>query len=158
MSSWKVRRIYIAGTAQCIVAISFVAFMALFAAYDYSYPTQPNSALGLVYPLNNHGRYVYISGAESTGLVLLAIAFSVGLVVAVIAVPKEGFKLPSVVPGASRLLTYLNWGADVDPVGLTWPMKRFFLFVGLGYIAFIYFVRPLIARFAASHGFVLSMG
>jgi hypothetical protein len=40
-----------------------------------SHPAAPNSALGLVNALNNHGSYVYLSDAEWVGLSLLRMLF-----------------------------------------------------------------------------------
>jgi hypothetical protein len=104
------------------------------------------------------GGYVYVSSVDSTEIVLLAFTFVVGLIVSIIVVPKEGFELPTVTHGESKWMTYLNWGADSDPLGMSRPMKRFFLLIGLVYAGFLYLFGSQLARFAVSHGLNLGLG
>jgi hypothetical protein len=67
----------------------------LFFAYFSSHPAKPNAALGFVHALNNHGSYVYLSDAESTGVALLMNVFMIGF----LACFESSLKtLPSLLP------------------------------------------------------------
>jgi hypothetical protein len=57
----------------------------LFFSYFSSGPKEPRPELGLVYALNNHGSYVYLSGTESTALSLLMMAFATAVLLSGIA-------------------------------------------------------------------------
>jgi len=75
----------------------------LFFAYFSSHPAKPNAALGFVHALNNHGSYVYLSDAESTGLALLMNVFMIGLFGMFRILPKDPALAP---PGTARWLTH----------------------------------------------------
>ena len=126
--------------ASAIVALcpaSFGTFTWLFYSYFSTHPTKPNVQLGFVHALNNHGSYVYLSDAESTGLVLLAIAFVIAFFGSLAIVPKDPI-LPSL--GTPRWLTYVSGSAHTDLENPTHRLKMIFLGSFVFYLAVIYFL------------------
>lgn len=74
--SWRSVRDHTAAVFAGFTTSSFLAHLILFFIYFSSRPRVPNTALGQVHPLNNHGSFVYVSQSEATGLSLLMIALS----------------------------------------------------------------------------------
>jgi len=70
-----------------------------FFAYFSFHPAKPNAALGFVHALNNHGSYVYLSDAESTGLALLRNVFIISFCGMFAVLPKDPARAP---PGTAR--------------------------------------------------------
>jgi len=131
---------------------SFGAYLWLFYRYFSTRPSHRIPELGLVHPLNNHGAYVYISDAESTGLAFLFGAFLVGFTVAMGVVPKKLIFPPPTTP---RWITFLpSFETDLanpTPAGYV-VMAASLLF----HLAVIIFAGRSIVNFAVSHGIILS--
>jgi hypothetical protein len=96
-------RYIIAAATAALCPASFGTFLGLFFAYFSSHPAKPNAALGFVHARNNHGSYVYLSDAESTGLALLKNGFMIGLFGMFRILPKDPALAP---PGTARWLTH----------------------------------------------------
>jgi hypothetical protein len=142
----------IAAAVVALCPASFGTFLWLFFGYFSSRPSQPHPELGLVYALNNHGSYVYISTTESTGLAMLMIAFVVGFFVTIAIVPKEAILPP---PGTPRWITRISAQFDIF-IGT--PKRRLmiiFYCALICYLAIIYVAGPSIAEFVVSHGVIL---
>jgi hypothetical protein len=145
---WRSHRNDVASAIVALCPVSFGVHLWLFFTYFSSRPTQPNAQLGFVRALNNHGSYVYISDAESTGLALLMMAFVAGLVGTLAVVPKDPIH-----PATPRWTTYLVGKTDLaDP---TPRLKIIFLFGLVVYFAVICFAGPSIVRLIVSKGIVL---
>ena len=138
-----------ATAARC--PASFATFLGLFFACFSSHPAKPNAALGYVHALNNHGSYVYLSDAESTGLALLMKVFMIGLFGMFAILPKDPALAPS---GTARWLTYF-YVAKTDLANPTPRLKAIFLCSLVFYLAVIYLTGPSIVRFVVSRGIVL---
>jgi hypothetical protein len=138
-----------ATAARC--PASFATFLGLFFAYFSSHPANPNGALGFVHALNNHGSYVYLSDAESTGLALLRNVFMIGLFGMFAFLPKDPALAP---PGTARWRTrfYVSKTELANP---TPRLKAIFLCSLVFYLAVIYLAGPSIVRFVVSRGIVL---
>jgi hypothetical protein len=142
----------IACAAMALCPPAFVLHMALFFSYCSSHPTQPDPRIGMLYPLNNHGSYVYLTKVEATGLGLLIAAFVFGLVAGIAVVPKEPILPPR---GTPRWLTYVSGTARTDLANPGRSMKLLFLGAAVFYAAVIILFGRSIAQFAVSHGIVL---
>jgi hypothetical protein len=145
-------RNYIAAAILALCPASFGVNLWLFFGYFSSRPPQPHPELGLVYVLNNHGSYVYISATESTGLAMLMIAFFAGFFGAIALVPKEAILPP---PGTPRWITRISAQFDIF-IGT--PKRRLmiiFYCALICYLAIIYVAGPSIAEFVVSHGVIL---
>src|SRR5689334_7571201 len=68
---------------------TFICYLWLFYEYLSSRPPGPVPELGLIYPLNNHGFYVYLTDVESEGMALLFAAGFFGGLLGIIIVPKD---------------------------------------------------------------------
>jgi len=90
----------IAAATAALCPASFGTFLGLFFAYFSSPPAKPNPAIGFVHARNNHGSYVYLSDAESTGLAMLRNGFMIGMFRIL---PKDPALAP---PGTARWLTH----------------------------------------------------
>jgi hypothetical protein len=123
----------------------------LFFAYFSSHAAKPNAALGLVHALNNHGSYVYLSDAESTGLALLMNVFMIGLFGMFAILPRDPALAP---PGTARWLTHF-YVSKADLASPTPRLKAIFLCSLVFYLAVIYLAGPSIVRFVVSRGIVL---
>ena len=126
--------------------------MFLFFSYFNSHPAAPNTALGLVHALNNHGSYVYLSDTEWTGLSLLRMAFFAGLVSIFAILPKDPTLAP---PGTPRWIAHFLYVAKTDSINPPPRLKTIFLCSIVFYLAVIYLAGPLIAHLFVSHGIVL---
>lgn len=93
-ASVRILRNHVAWVAVALSLLSFVAYLMLLVAYHSSHPRTPVTGLGMVYPSNNHGSYVYLTKAEATGLSLLMDAFVVGVFVIFVVIPKEFVIVP----------------------------------------------------------------
>jgi hypothetical protein len=93
----------IAAATAALCPASLGTFLWLFFAYFSSRPAKPNATLGFVHALNNHGSYVYLSDAESTGLALLMNVFMIGLFGMFAILPKDPALAP---PGTARWLAH----------------------------------------------------
>jgi hypothetical protein len=142
----------IASAAIALCPVSFSVRLYLFYSYLSSRPRSPNSELGFVRPLNNHGSYVYLTDVESTGLALLFIAFFAGFALALAIVPKDFVLPPS---GTPKWITHLGATFRHD---LSHPSRRLvniFLFSAALYLTAIILIGNSIASFVVSQGFVL---
>jgi hypothetical protein len=142
----------IAAAVVALCPASFGTFLWLFFGYFSSRPSQPHPELGLVYALNNHGSYVYVSASESTGLAMLMIAFVVGFFATIAIVPKKVILPP---PGTPRWITRISAQFDIL-IGT--PKRRLmivFYCALICYLAIIYLAGPSIAEFVVSHGVIL---
>ena|SRR5436190_682060 len=144
----------IATACFALCPASFGAYLWLFYRYFSSRPSRPQPELGLVHALNNHGAYVYISDAESTGLAFLAGTFVVGFVLTMGIVPKKLIFPP---PSTPRWLTYLP-SFETDMAN---PSRRLYIVMVASlvfYLAVIILAGRSIVEFAVSRGIVFSLG
>ena len=143
----------IACAISAVCAASFSTNLWLTFSYAASRPRQPDPALGIVYPLNNHGSITYLSNSEATGMGLLMMAFFIGLLATVIIVPKEAI-LPR--PGTPQWLTYVS-ARTRTPLGNRTPrLTTIFACSLVVWLAVIVFGGRAIADFAVSEGLSLS--
>ena len=69
----------LAAISAAFAVASFGYHIYLWSHFMESQPREPNASLGLIYPMNNHGWYYYLSAAQATQLAILiyaSIAFS----------------------------------------------------------------------------------
>src|SRR5262245_31048460 len=85
----KSARYDVVSSVFALAAACFGTHLFLFFSYFDSHPAAPNSALGLVNALNNHGSYVYVSNTEWVGLSLLRMVSFVCLVSTYAILPKD---------------------------------------------------------------------
>jgi hypothetical protein len=133
-----------------LCAASFGTHLFLFFCYFNSHPAAPDSALGLVYALNNHGSYVYLSDSEWVGLSLLRMAFFVSLVSIYAILPKD----PTLAPlGTPRWVAHSFYVANADNPS---PRLRTIFLCSVGFhLAIIYLAGPLIVHLFVSHRIIL---
>ncbi len=132
---------------------SLGAYLWLFYHYFSTRPSNPQPELGLVYALNNHGAYVYISAVESTGLAFLMWAFLAGFAAAVGIVPKKYIVPP---PSTPRWLTYLP---SFEAESAKEPTRNDYILLVVSvafFLAVIILAGPSMAEFAVAHGIILS--
>jgi hypothetical protein len=142
-------RTYIAAAISPLCPLSFGVHLWLFFSYFSFRPNQPRPELGLIYRLNNHGSYVYLSGTESTGLTLLMMAFATAALLTAVLVPKE-INLPP--PGT---LTYAS-GSEVTGLGnSSREIKAVFLCSLVFYFAIISLAGRSIVDLVVLRGIVL---
>jgi hypothetical protein len=141
----------IAAATAALCPASFGTFLGLFFAYFSAHPAKPNAALGFVHALNNHGSYVYLSDAESTGFALLRNVFMIGLFGMFRILPKDPALAP---PGTARWLTHF-YVSKTDLANPTPRLKAILLSSTVFYLAVIYLAGPSIVRFVVSRGIVL---
>src|SRR3954462_652344 len=155
MTMSRAARNYIACAAGGLCLASFSTYLILFFHYFSSHPAEPDLSRGLVYSLNNHGSYVYLSNGEATGLGLLGIAFVVGFLTGIVAVPKE-----SILPlrGTPRWLTYVSATYRTDLANSSVPMKVIFMGSAVSWWLIFSLVGDPITSFAVSCGFILHLG
>jgi hypothetical protein len=126
----------------------------LFFSYFDSHPAAPNSALGLVNALNNHGSYVYVSNTEWVGLSLLRMVSFICLVSTYAILPKD----PSLAPlDTPRWIAQSFYVAKADTVNPPPRLKTIFLCSIVLYLAVIYLAGPSIVRLFVSHRIILDM-
>jgi hypothetical protein len=109
--------------------------MWLFGDYQSNRARQPQTEIGRIYPLNNHGTIVYITDVEATELYFLFFALfpllgSAGFCVTTgkgLENPSRKQYLVALAAGACCLIIVVDWGHQI-------------------------------AAFAVSHGLVLSLG
>lgn len=130
----------------------FVTHMFLFFSYFNSRPAAPNSALGLVNALNNHGSYVYVSDAEWVGLSLLRMVFLACLFSTYVLLPKDHTLAP---PDTPRWIAHSFYVAKPDTVNPPPRLKAIFLCSIVFYLAVIYLAGPLIVHVFVSHRIIL---
>jgi len=105
-------------------------------------------------PLNNHGSYVFISDAESTGLALLIYAFIMALGFTILVAPKE-FQLPP--PGTPRWLTRVSARFKTDLEKPSIELTIIFLCSLACSTVLIWFGGPSIVELFMASGFVLHL-
>jgi hypothetical protein len=145
-------RTYIAAAISPLCPLSFAVHLWLFFSYFSFRPNQPHPEFGLVYRLNNHGSYVYLSGTESTGLTLLMMAFAIAALLTVVLVPKE-INLPR--PGTPPWLTYASGGERTGLGNSSREIKAVFLCSLVVYFAIISLAGRSIVDFVVLRGIVL---
>jgi hypothetical protein len=126
----------------------------LYFSYFDSHPAAPNSALGLVNALNNHGSYVYISDTEWVGLSLLHMVFFACGVSIYAILPKDPTLAP---PDTPRWIAHSFYVAKTDTVKTPPRLKAIFLCSIVFYLAVIYLAGPLIVQLLVSHRIILEM-
>lgn len=136
-----------------LLPASFGTHLWLFFFYVAYRPKVPNPELGLVHPLNDHGSYVFISGAESTGLTLLTYIFFAAIVLSLVIVPKD-FLLPP--PGTPRWITWISGRAKTDLARPSRSLKLIFFASIAFWTALIWLVGAAAVGFVNSHGIVLN--
>jgi hypothetical protein len=147
-------RTRIAAAIAGVLPASFVIHMWLFISYFDSHPREPNPELGLMRPLNNHGSYVFISDAESTGLALLIYAFIMAFGFMILVVPKE-FQLPP--PGTPRWLTRVSARFKTDLEKPSIELTIIFLGSLACFTVLIWLGGRSIVEFFVANGFVLHL-
>ena len=130
--------------------VSLVAKFRLSFMYYSSRSPKPNPELGMIYPLNNHGSYVYLSNTESTGLSLLTILFAVSFFLTFFVTPKEWVP-PS--PETPRWITYVGARYRTD-LGTARSMT-IFVYSSAFWSILTYYGGQLIVNFIVSQGIVL---
>jgi hypothetical protein len=129
-------------------AACFGTYLILYFGYFNSHPTAPNSALGLVNALNNHGSYVYLSDTEWVGLSLLKMVFFACVVSIYALLPKDPTLAP---PDTPRWIARSFYVAKADTVTPPLRLKTIFLCSIVFYVAVIYVAGSLIAHLFVSH-------
>ncbi len=124
----------------------------LFFSYFNSHPAAPNSALGLVNALNNHGSYVYISDTEWVGLSLLHWVFFACLFSTYAILPKDPTLAP---PDTPRWIAHAFYVAKPYMVNPPPRLKTIFLCSIVFYLAVIYLAGHLIVHLFVSHRIIL---
>jgi hypothetical protein len=137
-----------------LCAASFGTHCFLWISYFNSHPAAPNSALGLVNALNNHGSYVYLSDTEWVGLSLLRLAFFAGLVSTYAILPKDPTLAPS---GTPRWIAHSFYVEKTDMVSAPPRLKIIFACSIVFYLALIYWAGPLMVHLLVSHRIILEM-
>jgi len=126
----------------------------LWISYFNSHPAAPNSALGLVNALNNHGSYVYLSDTEWVGLSLLRTVFFACVVSTYAVLPKDPTLAP---PDTPRWVAHSFYVAKTKWVDPPPRLKAIFLCSIVFYLAVIYLAGPLLVRLLVSHRIILEM-
>jgi hypothetical protein len=130
----RIRR-YLSLVCFAVAVASFASSIWMISQYQSSRPNQSHPEIGRVYRQNEHGSYVYLTAEEATGLSLLWATFLLGILLGGVMVPKQD--LSGFAPVSRQ-----------EYVGIWMAM--------ICYLVLIIFAGPLIARFAVSHGIVLS--
>jgi len=152
--SWTRFRLCATSAAAGLCASSFALYMILFFVYSSSQPKQPEPALGVIYPLNNHGSHVYLTRIQATGMNLLFVVFPIAFAMAIIALPKElrFFR------GMQRWVSFEGRTVRTDLLQPTAAMKAVFFGSVAVWSAIILGLGPYIVAFLVAKGFVLSAG
>ena len=137
-----------------LAAACFGTGLLLYFSYFNSHPAAPNSALGLVNALNNHGSYVYISDTEWVGLSLLRMVFFACVVSIYAVLPKDPALAP---PDTPRWVAHSFYVAKTNWVSAPPRLKTIFLCSIVFYLAIIYLAGPLMVRLLVSHRIILEM-
>jgi len=140
-----------------IGALGIVCFgtqLGLLISYFNSHPAAPNSALGFVNALNNHGSYVYLSDTEWVGLSLLRMVFFACGVSTYAILPKDPSLAP---PDTPRWIAHSLYVAKTDAVSASPRLKIIFLCSIVLYLAVIYFAGPSIVHFFVFRRIILEM-
>jgi hypothetical protein len=137
-----------------LAAACFGTHMCLWVGYFNSNPAAPDSALGLVNALNNHGSYVYLSDTEWVGLSLLRMVFCACVVTTYAALPKDPTLAP---PDTPRWVARSFYVAKTGWVSAPPRLKIIFLCSIVLYIAVIYLAGPLIVHLFVSHRIILEI-
>lgn len=148
----KLVRYDVVSSIFALGAACFVTHLFLFFSYFNSHPATPNSALGLVNALNNHGSYVYISDTESVGLSLLRMVFFACLLGTYAILPKDPNRAPS---GTPRWIAHSFYVAKPDTSSPPPRLKAIFLCSVVFYLAVIHLAGPSIVHLLVSHGIIL---
>jgi hypothetical protein len=131
----RIRR-FMALVFLAVALSSFASFMWMFFEYQSSRPSQPHPELGRVYPSNNHGSYVYLTGEEATGLALLLLTFPLSFLLSVTMVPGQDRRGSAPFSRREHITIWI---------------------VMICYETLILFAGPSIARLVVSHGLVLNL-
>lgn len=107
----------------------------------------------MVYPLNNHGSYVYLTKTQAAGVNLLFDLFPVGFLLLIIAMPKE-FRFVR----GTRWITYAGRTVRADLLQPTPAVKAVFCGSVVLWSAIILGLGPYIVAFLVARGVVLSAG
>jgi hypothetical protein len=141
--------------AAAVAAIAFTSFLThlwQFSRYFSVRPAHPDRALGLVWPLYNHGAVVYLSAVESTGLALLFYVFMLGIVLVAAVIPKEYQVLPE---GSPHWHSYVRGNYRTDPYE---PRRLLVMAISaVAYLAIVWGFGTSIAGFVVAEGLVLHM-
>jgi len=135
-------------------AACFGTHMFLYFSYFNSHPAAPNSGLGIVNALNNHGSYVYLSDTEWVGLSLLRMVFLACLASTYAILPKDPTLAP---PDTPRWIARSFYVAKTDRVSPPPRLKTIFFCSIVFYLTVIYLAGPLIVHLFVSHRIILEM-
>jgi hypothetical protein len=139
--------------AACVLIGLFIATFGtnlwLTNLYIGTRPMVPDVTLGLVYPLNNHGSYHYLSATESASVTLAFWCGWLAIMLVLIIVPKD-FIIPP--PQTPRWITHVSASFKT---GLEEFSLAYFAIVVSALVIWIFIIflfGHVIAQFAASHG------
>src|ERR1700690_2454727 len=147
-------RFYFVSSIGALAAACLGTELGLWISYFNSHPAAPNSALGLVNALNNHGSYVYLSDTEWVGLSLLRMVFFACVVSTYAILPKDPTLAP---PDTPRWVAHSFYVAKTNWVSAPPRLKTIFLCSIVFYLAVIYLAGPLVVHFLVSHRIILEM-
>lgn len=144
----KAARNIIAGVLFGYGFVSFFCFLALNLMWSRTAPREPNEALGLIYPHNEHGSYTYFSAFQATTCWLL-FTTSIPLAFAgIFLAPRKN------VTGAIRWYgASFRWDQD-DPDGL---LKWAVIASAAATPFLVFFIGPYIIRGLNDLGFVKNL-
>lgn len=125
--------------------VSFWLFMALEENWTKAAPSDPNTALGLVYSHNEHGSYTYYSAFQATSLAIMFQTSIPLFFVALLIMPKSNLRTK-------------GWSATWEPDD---PRHLFWKAAILGVFAtplIVLIAGPYLIRTLNANGFVLDLG
>jgi hypothetical protein len=145
-----------------IAAVMFALFIAGFVTHLYLFEkyfylraaSQPNPALGLVYPLNNHGAYAYLSATESTGMALLWRICFAAFLAAVVVTPKDWVKKDNMQPWITHASAGGRWSTDLGT-----PSRRHKILLAVSLVGFVALFRlagPAVVEDLVRRGLILN--
>jgi len=143
----------VAAVLAAFLPVSFILHMCLFFQLLGIRPDQPHPEIGLVYPLNNHGSYHYVTGTEATELNLLFNGFLIAFLALLIVVPKDHILPPANTP---RWLSYISFSYKTDLENPNPELTRLLLTAAAAWCAIILLAGPLLVRWLVTRGVILS--
>jgi len=120
-------------------------------SYIGSRPRTPDIVLHLVYPMNDHGTYYYLSATESASLKLAFWGGMIAILLVVIVVPKD-FIIPP--PQTPRWITHVSASFRTGLEEFSLGYFAIMISALLASVAAIYLFGQEVAQFAAAHGIV----
>lgn len=135
----KMRRQDLAAILAGMAGSSFCCHYILWLQLMRTQPRKPDHALGLIYPMNNHGWYYYLSAIQATQLNLLVIASVALIILASITNGRFPIKMP-----------WEKYSEEV--VGNGWYILISFLISAV----IVWYSTPYVASYMVFKGFILN--